>query len=308
MNWTTFCTVLIGAAAIATSAFAQPRDQFGAIRTQMRTGVHYASSSPDPLEEPPAGVFARVTYRSAVGELGAYVTPDPGDGARHPAIIWMTGGETNTIGDVWSRRPADNDQSAAAYRQAGIVMMFPSLRGGNRNPGRIEGFFGEIDDVIAAADYLASLPYVDPQRIYLGGHSTGGTLVFLAAEASDRFRATFSFGPVAYASVYAPDLIPVDFSTLPAWEDILRAPVEWMPSVRRPLFVIEGTDGNIEHLRGMRQLNQNANITFLEAAGGDHFGILAPINRLIAQKILADTGAASNITLTEQDITQALRE
>jgi hypothetical protein len=27
--------------------------------------------------------------------------------------------------------------SAAAYRNAGIVMMFPSLRGGNENPGKV---------------------------------------------------------------------------------------------------------------------------------------------------------------------------
>ena len=33
-------------------------------------------------------------------------------------------------------------------------MMFPSLRGGNNNPGSKEGFFGEVDDVLAAADLL----------------------------------------------------------------------------------------------------------------------------------------------------------
>ena len=41
-------------------------------------------------------------------------------------------------------------------------MMFPSLRGGNDNPGAKEGFLGEVDDVIAAADFLAKQPYVDP--------------------------------------------------------------------------------------------------------------------------------------------------
>ena len=70
----------------------------------------------------------------------------------------------------------------AAYRRAGIVMMYPSLRGGNDNPGRREGFLGEVDDILAAAEYLARESYVDPGRIYLGGHSTGGTLAMLAAE------------------------------------------------------------------------------------------------------------------------------
>lgn len=45
--------------------------------------------------------------------------------------------------------------------------------------------------------HLAHQPYVDPNRIYLGGHSTGGTLALMTAEASDRFRAVFAFGPVS---------------------------------------------------------------------------------------------------------------
>jgi dipeptidyl aminopeptidase/acylaminoacyl peptidase len=61
-------------------------------------------------------------------------------------------------------------------------MMFPSLRGGNDNPGRHGGFYGEVDDVLAAHDYLSRQPYVDPKRIYPGGHSTGGTLALLTAE------------------------------------------------------------------------------------------------------------------------------
>lgn len=46
-----------------------------------------------PLPAPPKGTFETVTYPSAgVGNLGAYVSPDPADGKRHPAIIWLTGG------------------------------------------------------------------------------------------------------------------------------------------------------------------------------------------------------------------------
>ena len=75
-------------------------------------------------------------------------------------------------------------------------MMYPSLRGGNNNPGHMESFFGEVDDVLAARALLAKLPYVDPERIYLGGHSTGGTLALLVAECSGAFRGVFAFGPV----------------------------------------------------------------------------------------------------------------
>jgi dipeptidyl aminopeptidase/acylaminoacyl peptidase len=43
--------------------------------------------------------------------------------------------------------------------------MTPTLRGENGNPGNFECFYGEVDDVIAAGRYLATLPYVDPKHI-----------------------------------------------------------------------------------------------------------------------------------------------
>lgn len=52
---------------------------------------------------------------------------------------------------------------------------YPPLRDGSDNPGHRDGFYGEVNDTLAAADDLARLPWVDPS-IYPGGHSTGGTL------------------------------------------------------------------------------------------------------------------------------------
>src|SRR5262245_20517464 len=119
----------------------------------------------EPVDQPPPIVLGIVRYDAAAGKLAAYLTPDPKDGKKHPAIIWITGGDCNSIGDVWSAPEPGNDQTASAHRKAGIVMMFPSLRGGNDNPGIKEGFLGEVDDVLAAADFLAKQPYVDPNRI-----------------------------------------------------------------------------------------------------------------------------------------------
>jgi len=124
-------------------------------------------------------------------------------------MIWVFGGFDNSIGETaWEPATPDNDQSASAFREAGMVMMYPSFRGGNMNPGNFEGFYGEVDDLLAAADYLATKDYVDPQRIYLGGHSTGGTMVMLAAAATVRFRAVFAFGPVDDVSGYGAEMLP----------------------------------------------------------------------------------------------------
>jgi len=264
------------------------------LSARQRSGV-----APD---RPPSGVFQLTTYPAQQGELSCYITPDPGDGKKHPAIIWITGGECNTIGDVWSPQPSSNDQSAAAFRQAGIVMMFPSLRGGNRNPGHIEGFYGEVNDVLAAAAQLAYAPYVDPQRIYLGGHSTGGTLVMLCAAASDKFRAVFSFGPAHDVAAYGGQYTPIHIYN--RTEVDLRSPIKWLHSIQSPVFVFEGTtEGNLKALQEMQGVNKNPLAQFFPIEGHNHFSVLDPINRVIASKILADTGEKTNITFTAAELT-----
>jgi hypothetical protein len=76
-----------------------------------------------PVPTPPPNVLSVVAYPSSVGPLAAYVNPDPHDGLKHPAIIWITGGDDNTIGDVWTPETAEDDQTAAQYREAGVVTM-----------------------------------------------------------------------------------------------------------------------------------------------------------------------------------------
>jgi dipeptidyl aminopeptidase/acylaminoacyl peptidase len=259
----------------------------------------------DPVEQAPPSVFRTVRYPAASGQLAAYVSPDPGDGKKHPAIIWITGGDCNSIGDVWSPATPDNDQTAAAYRKAGVVMMFPSLRGGNDNPGAKEGFLGEVDDVLAAADYLAKQPYVDPKRIYLGGHSTGGTLVLLVAEASGRFRGVFSFGPVADVSGYGKDSGFLPFDVTDRKEVELRSPGYWLHSVKSPVWVIEGVSGNIDSLRAMARISDNSQVRFIEVRSADHFSVLAPTNDLLAGKVVRDSGDVSSLSLTEDEVNRA---
>jgi hypothetical protein len=250
---------------------------------------------------PPANIFQLTGYQTPNGVMAAYQTPDPGDGQKHPAIVWITGGDCNTIGEVWDHAPRDNDQNATAYRQAGIIMMFPSLRGGNSNAGLHEGFLGEVDDVIAAGRHLSREDYVDPRRIYLGGHSTGGTLVMLVAESTDFFRATFSFGPVDEVRGYSPEFLPFDRSNSKEFE--VRSPGRWLADVRKPLFVFEGSSqGNISSLNAMARSNSNPLIQFFPVPGHTHFSLLAPVNDLIARKILDDTGPACQITFTAPEI------
>jgi dipeptidyl aminopeptidase/acylaminoacyl peptidase len=272
-------------------------------RKGFRTRLVAQRGEKEPVDPPPPAVFQLVKYDAPAGKLPAYLTPDPRDGKKHPAIVWITGGDCNSIGDVWSPQPANNDQTASAYRKAGLVMLFPSLRGGNDNPGPKEGFLGEVDDVLAAADFLAKQPDVDPARIYLGGHSTGGTLVLLVAECSDRFRAVFSFGPVEDVAGYGPRSGFLPFDTSNPREVRLRSPGYWLDSIRSPVFVFEGArDGNLDSLRAMARATTNPHVRFFPVRGATHFSVLAPVNRLIARKVLADDGPKSNLAFTEDEL------
>ena len=226
-----------------------------------------------------------VRYKSPVGSLAAYLTSDPGDAKKHPAIVWITGGDCNSIGDVWTPNDRKNDQSASAFRRAGIVTMYPSLRGGNDNPGQREGFFGEVDDILAATDYLAGLPYVDGNQIYLGGHSTGGTMVMLVGAYSDRYRAIFSLGPVAAARQYGGNFVYCDPNN--EREMDLRSPIRWLHCIKSPMYVFEGASGgNWKAIQMMAAKNSNENIQFFQIPGHNHFSVIAPLTEKLADQIV----------------------
>jgi hypothetical protein len=99
-------------------------------RRGFRTKLVPSREQRDPVPDPPPGVFRKVLHDSQGGKQAAYLSVVPDDGQKRPAIIWITGGDCNSIGDVWSPAPPDDDQTASVYRKSGIVMIVP------RAPGR----------------------------------------------------------------------------------------------------------------------------------------------------------------------------
>jgi alpha/beta superfamily hydrolase len=237
------------------------------------------------LEVPPQELFSLVTYAAPSGPSQAYLSRIHGTRKR-PGIVWLTGGFPAARGGsyVWTRGAPENEQSAAAFRDAGVVMLFPTVRGTAGNPGDQELMLGEVDDVIAAARYLASLEQVDPERLYLGGHSTGGTLALLVAESTDLFRAVFSFGPVAeFAGYGTEDPWPFERDDPEEWR--LRAPVHFLDGVVSPTIVIEGAYGNSADLRALDEATENPALSCVEIPHADHFTPLAAVNRWLARRV-----------------------
>lgn len=259
--------------------------------------------SPPPT--PPAGVLRLVHYPSPVGRLAAYISPRPKNGGRRPAVLWIVGGFDNGIDDFAWTGTRENDQSAQAFREAGLVLMLPSLRGGNDNPGVRESFYGEVDDVLAAADYLAKVPYVDPTRIYLGGHSTGGTLALLVDESTTRFRAVLDFGPVARAEWYGQRNLVYDVGD--KREDDLRSPVVALRSITTPTFVFSGAlqPSNVEDLKPLEDARGMAPVSISAVPNANHWTMLYPVTEMLAKKI-AGLRKDDRLQVTKADVAAAM--
>jgi dienelactone hydrolase len=171
------------------------------------------------------------------------------------------------------------------------------------NAGVREGFLGEVDDVLAAAEYLAGQEYLDRNRIYLGGHSTGGTLVLLVAECSNRFRAIFSFGPIDDVAGYGPEYLPFDASV--SREVELRSPVLWLHCIKSPVFVFEGAGGNLRALKALDRATANPRVHFYAVKGADHFTILAPVSQMVAEAMLRDNGLLTQLAFDGRELNRA---
>jgi dipeptidyl aminopeptidase/acylaminoacyl peptidase len=212
-----------------------------------------------------------VEYESGDLVLKAWISPDPQDGQRHPAVVYVHGGFALGQGD-WS--------DASAYLQSGYVVMTPALRGENGNPGHFELFYGEVEDVIAAGRYVQRLPYVDPARVFVAGHSTGGTLAMLSAMLPSPFAAAASFGgsPDQESFFQAWDNI-VPFNRSDPRETRLRSPSEFAGSFRCPLYLFVGAEDS-GYLGQTRKLASDAKRTGkpceAHVVPGDHFQSLEP--------------------------------
>jgi len=238
---------------------------------------------------PPVEWMSLVAYPGPLGDMAGYLAKPFGSQGRRPAIIWISGGDT-AIGDFWSPQPRGNDQSAAAFRDAGMVVFYPAVRGLNGNPGQVESYFGELDDLVAATRWLKAQPFIDPDRVYLGGHSSGGTMALLAAEYASEWAAVFAFGPVIDPQLYGKGLWGVQpVAATDKAGQRLRAPIHWLSSITMPTLVLEGTNGNAADIADFGKVNANPKVRFGLVGGCSHFSILRPGSEMIAGAIRGGT-------------------
>jgi dipeptidyl aminopeptidase/acylaminoacyl peptidase len=205
------------------------KEDYAEVRKRFRTKLleHGPAPQEEPMHRPPAGV-TEVEFSSGKLRLKAWVNPPPKDTAKQPAVLFAHGG--------FAFGPPDWEM-AKPYRDAGYVVLVPILRGENGQPGSFSLLYDEVDDILAAAEYLAEQPYVDPNRLYLAGHSCGGQVALLAAMASKRFRAMASFdGLPDLAAVFKPGKLvkEVRFDVNDPREFQVRSPLAYATSFKCP--------------------------------------------------------------------------
>ncbi len=189
-----------------------------------------------------------VQYRSPDGlEIPSYLAKPSGKG-RHPALVWVHGGEPGT-GSVDSAF----DPAMQYFAAQGYIVLAPNYRG-SRGFGDILQNFGPgtdpIPDLLAAATYLRSRPDVDPNRMGIVGFSAGGLFTLLTAGRQPGvFAAVVDFfGPTDLATlhrdtpVYRPLLRGLLGGDPADKEDAYRgaSPLTYVERMKAPILVLHG--------------------------------------------------------------------
>jgi dipeptidyl aminopeptidase/acylaminoacyl peptidase len=203
--------------------------------------------------------FEKVLYRNYDNDFipGYVIGPKVLEkGRKYPALVAVHGGYHLSFSDdffVFMKLAVDN----------GYIVIFPEYRGskgyGAEHYNAIDYGGKEVDDVLAAVDYLAEFrPYVDKDKLAIVGWSHGGMITLLAIErAPKRFQCAVDIVGLAdfvtYMS-YKPDYRRQDvarqprfkglpFEKLGAYMDV--SPINHVEKIEIPLFVVATTGDKI---------------------------------------------------------------
>jgi dienelactone hydrolase len=155
-----------------------PSSSYLAKRASFKTQLIRQGPAPEEWEDFPLPERTKeIRYDSDGLALKAYVQfPDDDMQRKKPVIVFFHGGCALKECYFLTARP---------FVEAGFLVMFPTFRGENGNPGNYELFFGEVDDARAAIHWLVQQPYADRELIYTFGTSMGGEISALLSLYAD---------------------------------------------------------------------------------------------------------------------------
>ena len=233
-------------------------ERLAAFRTNLkRRGPSPQSWTP---EAPPEG-FREIRYRSGELELPGWLKIAPDAPSKAPAVVYFHGGFAFGPEDVEDALPLGERR----------VLLCPTLRGENGNPGTFEMFLAEQEDAIAAVRWLAAQPFVDPERIYTFGHSAGGAISALLSLRDDvACRHGGSSGGLYDERIFSSlEMTPFDpQDSAECRMRVLVGNVRWM---RRRHFAYCGKDDRGQAVAAARRESGTSSLLSIKELAGDHF-------------------------------------
>ena len=250
------------------------QEDYASFRSRFRTNLVRTGPSPQPAGplSIPSGA-SKLTYKSDSLTLNALYSLPNGyqrdSSNKVPAVVFLHGGFAFGDGD-W--------EMVLPYLDAGFAVMIPLLRGENFQAGDFTLYYREVDDVLAADVELTKQSEIDHERIFIAGHSAGGTLATLASLASNRFRAVASFSGMmdVRSENKAPLLV---FDTADPDEIRARSAIEFSASFKSPARLYFGQ----QERWALQETNATANQAQKHGLDvkavvvpGDHFSSVPP--------------------------------
>ena len=192
---------------------------------------------------------------TTAGALGARVqsllVKPPGfdPNRKYPAIFLIHGGPQGAWEDDWGYR-----WNAQLFASRGYVVLMTNPHGstgyGQKFLEEISGDWGGAcyQDLMAAADYLERLPYVDKERVGAAGASFGGFMINWIAGHTTRFKALVSHdGVYDQRSMYGETeelwFPQWEFKGLPWEKGSLYekwSPANFVQNIQTPMLLVEG--------------------------------------------------------------------
>ncbi|MCC7070857.1 MAG: prolyl oligopeptidase family serine peptidase [Deltaproteobacteria bacterium] len=214
-------------------------------------------------------------------------TPRRG-GERLPAVMLLHAGTALTEEHLaW----------AAPFVDAGLVVLLPTWRGENGNPGEHELLAGELEDAMAAARWLAVQPDVDVDQLSVFGAAEGGALAaLLALDPEAPFATIAAVSAVTSTTTFARwqrdggKALPFDVND--PVEQRRRALLPNAAELARPLVLYVGQD-DVEGARDAQRVQGRApTLVELVAVPGDATTAVAPALARFLAKLSAPTTPA----------------
>lgn len=194
------------------------------------------------------------TFNASGVELNGYIVKPVGFNAasKYPVIMWQYSGPgSQEVVDRWQM----DWQAYAATQGFVVVCVDPRGTGGRGTAFRNVvykqlGQF-ETDDQLAAARYVASLPYVDSSRIGICGWSYGGYETLMAVtDLNSTFAAAVAIAPVTswryYDTVYTERYMLTPGENADGYD--MGAPINRAGNLNCPLLIMHGTSDDNVHL------------------------------------------------------------